>query len=636
MGQSDGPVRWASQPSTLQAPFARAPRGPNVPPTSKRRSDEETMTYQAPVDDILHALKTAADLDGLIAHGLLDGVDEDTIRAIIDEAGKFGAEVLDPLCASGDRVGSKLVDGKVETPPGWSEAYQQFAAGGWGALAAPEEWGGQDLPQVVATAAGEIWNAANLAFGLCPLLTFGAIDAIEAQGSEELKKSFLPKMVSGEWSGTMNLTEPHAGSDLSQLKTRAVKQADGSYRIFGTKIFITYGDHELTDNIIHLVLARLPDAPPGTRGISLFLVPKVLITADGALGERNDVVCAGIEHKLGIHASPTCVMKYGESGAGAVGYLVGEENRGLNVMFIMMNAARLAVGMQGVAVAERATQRAVAYAKERRQGRSTSSASSAEMAPIIEHPDIRRSLMTMKALTQAARAICLVTARETDVARRAPDAAERAAAHQRVALLTPVAKAFATDIGCEVASIGVQVHGGMGFIEETGAAQHYRDARILPIYEGTNGIQAIDLVMRKLPLGGGKVMEAYLAELKQTADAVRASNHREFGRMGERLGEAVSALAEAIRWMGEALSSNPDAVLAGASPYLRLFGLAAGGVYLAKGALAAVRTGAANAQAVAIARFFAETLATAAPGLKETVLAGAEATLAMTPEALSA
>ena len=621
-----------------QAAFARELRRPNVP-NIQGKSDGETMTYQAPVDDILHALKAAADLDDLIAHGLLDGVDEDTIRAVINEAGKFGAEVLDPLSAPGDRVGSKLIDGKVVTPPGWSQAYRQFAAGGWGALAAPEEWGGQNLPQVVATAAGEVWNASNLAFGLCPLLTFGAIDAVEAQGNEELKRTYLPKMVSGEWTGTMNLTEPHAGSDLSQLKTRAVKHADGSYRLTGTKIFITYGDHEMTENIIHLVLARLPDAPHGTRGISLFLVPKYLVNKDGSLGARNDVECAGLEHKLGIHASPTCVMKYGEKGAGAIGYLVGEENRGLNVMFIMMNAARLAVGVQGVAVAERATQLATAYAKERRQGRTAKSLGGSTgdtMAPIIEHADIRRSLMTMKALTQAARAICLVTAKETDVARRAQKDAERAAAHARVALLTPVAKAFATDIGCEVASIGVQVHGGMGFIEETGAAQIYRDARILPIYEGTNGIQAIDLVTRKLPLGGGKVMEAYLAELKQTVDAVRASNHRELGRMGERLGEAVTALAEASRWMGEVLSSNPDAALAGASPYLRLFGLAAGGVYLAKGALAAARTGAANAQIVAVARFFAETLATAAPGLKETVLAGAEATLAMTPEALSA
>jgi acyl-CoA dehydrogenase len=592
------------------------------------------MTYQAPVDDIMQALKSAAGLDELIERGLIGEIDEATIRAVLEEAGKFGAEVLDPLSVTGDKCGAKLKNGKVETPPGWREAYQRFAAGGWASLAAAEEWGGQNLPAVVATVTGEIWNSANMGFGLCPLLTLGAIDAIEAEGSTSLKQTYLPKMVAGEWSGTMNLTEPHAGSDLSQLKTRAVKQADGTYRLFGTKIFITYGDHELTENIIHLVLARLPDAPPGTRGISLFLVPKVLVNADGTLGAANDVVCAGLEHKLGIHASPTCVMKYGEKGEGALGYLVGEENRGLNVMFIMMNAARLAVGMQGVAVAERATQRALSYAKERRQGRSAIS-TGAEMAPIIEHADIRRSLMTMKALTQAARAICLVTARETDVARRAKDAAEAAAARNRVALLTPVAKAFSTDIGCEVASIGVQVHGGMGFIEETGAAQHYRDARILPIYEGTNGIQAMDLVGRKLPLEGGKVVMDLIADLNRTVEEVRASNRPEFGRMGERLTDAVAALAEATRFIGGELATNPDSAMAAAAPYLRLFGLAAGGVLLAKGALAAARNGAGNgAQPIAVARFFAETLATAAPGLKNSVVDGAAALL-LSPAALA-
>ncbi len=593
------------------------------------------MTYQAPVDDIMHALKTAAGLDGLITGGVLEGVDEETIRAVIAEAGKFGAEVLEPLDSVGDRTGSKLVDGKVVTPPGWKEAYAQYVAGGWNGLSAPETWGGQHLPQVVATAAAEIWDSANLAFGLCPLLTHGAIDALEAQGSEELKRIYLPKMVSGEWTGTMNLTEPHAGSDLGALRTLAERRGDGTYRIFGTKIFITYGDHEMTDNIVHLVLARLPDAPPGTRGISLFLVPKYLVNPDGSLGARNDVTCAGLEHKLGIHASPTCVMKYGEKD-GAVGYLVGEENRGLNVMFIMMNAARLAVGVQGVALAERATQRALAYARERKQGRSAAT-KAGDMAPIIEHPDIRRSLMTMKALTQAARAICLVTARETDIARRARDPAERAAAANRVALLTPVAKAFSTDIGCEVASIGVQVHGGMGFIEETGAAQIYRDARILPIYEGTNGIQALDLVTRKLPLEGGKVAAAYIGDLMTTVEEVRASNLPELGRMGERLGEAVAALAEASRWMGSALQTSPEAAMAGATPYLRLFGLAAGGIYLARGALAAARDGGQGqcmAQPIAIARFFAENLATAAAGLKDTVVGGADATLMLASEAL--
>ena len=595
------------------------------------------MTYQAPVDDIMHALKTAAGLDDLIASGVLEGVDEETIRAVIAEAGKFGAEVLEPLDALGDRTGSKLVDGKVVTPPGWKEAYAQYVAGGWNGLGAPAQWGGQELPQVVATAAAEIWNSANLAFGLCPLLTHGAIDALEAQGSDELKRTYLPRMVTGEWTGTMNLTEPHAGSDLGQLKTRAERQPDGTYRIFGTKIFITYGEHEMTDNIVHLVLARLPDAPPGTRGISLFLVPKYLVNPDGSLGARNDVICAGVEHKLGIHASPTCVMKYGEQD-GAVGYLVGEENRGLNVMFIMMNAARLAVGVQGVALAERATQRALAYARERKQGRSVATRGT-DMAPIVEHPDIRRSLLTMKALTQAARAICLVTARETDIARRAKDPAQRAAALNRVALLTPVAKAFSTDIGCEVASIGVQVHGGMGFIEETGAAQIYRDARILPIYEGTNGIQALDLATRKLPLEGGKVAADYIGDLQRTVEEVCASNRPELGHMGERLGEAVAALAEASHWMVSALQKSPEAAMAGATPYLRLFGLTAGGVYLARGALAAARDGGqaqSLAQPIAIARFFAENLATAATGLKDTVVGGADSTLMLAPEALSA
>jgi alkylation response protein AidB-like acyl-CoA dehydrogenase len=591
------------------------------------------MTYQAPLDDIMHALKTAAGLDGLIASGALEGVDEDTIRAVIEEAGKFGAEVLEPLDTVGDRTGSKLVDGKVVTPPGWKEAYAQYVAGGWNGLSAPEHWGGQHLPQVVATACAEIYDSANLSFGLCPLLTHGAIDALEAQGSDELKRTYLPKMVTGAWTGTMNLTEPHAGSDLGALRTRAERAGDGTYRIFGTKIFITYGDHEMTDNIVHLVLARLPDAPAGTRGISLFLVPKYLVNKDGSLGARNDVTCAGLEHKLGIHASPTCVMKYGEKD-GAVGYLVGEENRGLNIMFIMMNAARLAVGVQGVALAERATQRALAYARERKQGR-TAATKGADMAPIIEHPDIRRSLMTMRALTQAARAICLVTARETDVARRSKDPAARAAAANRVALLTPIAKAFSTDIGCEVASIGVQVHGGMGFIEETGAAQIYRDARILPIYEGTNGIQALDLVARKLPLENGAAVAAYIGELMKTVEEVRASNRPEFGRMGERLGEAVAALAEASRWMGGALQKSPEAAMAGATPYLRLFGLAAGGIYLARGALAAARGGAATAQPVALARFFAENLATAAAGLKDTVVGGADSTLMLAPEALA-
>jgi len=589
------------------------------------------MSYQAPVDDIMIALKAVADMSGPSQGGVYEGLDEDTVRSILKEAGKFAASALEPINVSGDRTGCRLDNGRVVTPPGWEQAYKAFAAAGWNALPCPEEWGGQGLPEIVAMAACEIWNSANLAFGLCPLLTQGAVGALEALGSQELKARYLPKMVSGEWTGTMNLTEPHAGSDLGALKTRAERQADGTYRIYGTKIFITFGEHELSNNIIHMVLARLPDAPAGTKGISLFLVPKFVVNADGSLGARNDIACAGIEHKMGIHGSPTCTMAYGEK-EGAVAYLVGEENRGLAAMFLMMNAARLAVGVQGVAVAERATQRAVAFARERRQGHGVDGR---PMVPIIEHPDIRRSLLTMKALTQAARMICLATAREIDISRRAGSEAERQAAQLRAALLTPVAKAFSTDIGCEVASLGVQVHGGTGFIEETGAAQHYRDARILPIYEGTNGIQAIDLVTRKVPLEGGAVVAAYIGELERTVAEVSASNQPAFGEMGKRLGEAVAALKTASTWIGKELVCDRKAVLAGATPYLRLFGLAAGGVYLARAALATVRnTG--SGSTIAYARYFAENIATAAQGLALTVTGGAQSILAVEPDQISA
>ena len=595
------------------------------------------MTYKAPVEDILFALDTAVGLPDLIERGVYDGLDADTIRAVIEEAGRFGAEVLDPLNRPGDLEGSKLADGNVTTPAGWQDAYHQFCEGGWNALPGPEQYGGQGLPEVLAVAVTEIWNAANLSFSLCPLLSQGAVAALLSHGSDDLKVTYLPKMVSGEWPGTMNLTEPHAGSDLGALRTRAERQDDGSYRLFGTKIFITYGDHDLSENIVHMVLARLPDAPAGTRGISLFLVPKYLVNEDGSVGERNDVVTAGVEHKLGIHASPTCTLKYGENG-GAVGYLVGEENRGLNIMFIMMNAARLAVGMQGVAIADRATQHATAYAFERTQGRGPT-AKGGEMSPIVEHADIRRTIMTMKTQVQAARAICLVTAREIDLMHRGETEQVREAAGALSALLTPVAKAFSTDIGVEIASMGVQIHGGMGFMEETGAAQFYRDARILPIYEGTNGIQAIDLVTRKLPLANGEVVRAYIGKLRQTADDVRASNQPEFGLMGQRLDEAVTALSEASEYLIAQLQTNPEAALIGASQYLRLFGLTAGGTYLARGALAAARDGSsANGAAghVVAARFFAEHLLVAAPGHASSVVTGADALNAVTPELLSA
>jgi len=580
------------------------------------------MTYQAPVDDILFALKSAAGFENLIARGLYPGLDVETIAAVIEEAGKFGSEVLAPLNASGDKTGSKFSEGRVTTPPGFGGAYKQFAEGGWSSLPCAEAFGGQNLPEIVAAAAGEIWNASNVSFGLCPLLTQGAIHAIEAGGSDALKTKFLPKMVAGTWTGTMNLTEPQAGSDLGALSTRAEPQGDGTYRVTGTKIFITYGDHDMAENIIHLVLARLPNAPAGSRGISLFLVPKFLVNDDGTLGERNDVVCAGIEHKLGIMASPTCIMQFGEKG-GATGYLIGEENRGLATMFVMMNAARLGVGLQGVGVAERATQFAVAYAKERRQGKSPLADGSKAMSPIIEHADVRRMLLTMKALTQAARMICYATARELDIAQRSEDSGERKSALDKAALLTPLAKAFSTDIANEVASLGIQVHGGMGFVEETGAAQYLRDARILPIYEGTNGIQAIDLVTRKLPLAGGEVATSYLSELADIIADVRASNRPEFGVMAHRLTEALSGLQSATLWMALMLQSSPEAALASATPYLRLMSLTAGGTYLAKGALAEE----ASSPRVAIARFFAENILTEASGLAESVQNGADSVL---------
>ncbi|MCH9764478.1 MAG: acyl-CoA dehydrogenase C-terminal domain-containing protein [Alphaproteobacteria bacterium] len=576
------------------------------------------MTYAAPVNDILLALKGAAGVEAMISDGILGDLDQNTMNAILLEAGKFASEVLDPLNTVGDRSGVQLKNGVVTTPDGFKDAYTKFAAAGWTSLPCEEAYGGQGLPVTVAMAVCEIWNSANLAFGVCPLLTNGAIDSLHTAGSDALKETYLPKMVSGEWTGTMNLTEPQAGSDLNAVKAKAVPEADGTYRVFGTKIFISYGEHDMAENIIHMVLARLPDAPSGTKGISLFLVPKYVVNADGSKGARNDLVCTGVEHKLGIHASPTCVMQFGEKD-GAVGYLVGEENRGLATMFIMMNAARLAVGVQGVAVAERARQRALVYALERKQGRALNSTNT-DMDPIAVHPDVRRMLLTMSSLTQAARCICFVVARETDVMHNAKTEAERQAAANRVALLTPIAKAFSTDVGCKVSSLGVQVHGGMGFVEETGAAQYYRDARILPIYEGTNGIQAIDLIFRKLPLDGGAVMKDYLAEVGAGVAALHALNNDDLGETAARLEDASNALGEATMWMASALKSDREAALASASNYLELFGLTVGGHYLAQCAIASEF----EPRAVALARFYAENLLPAAGGLGKVVTEGAK------------
>ncbi|MFL5137616.1 MAG: acyl-CoA dehydrogenase [Microvirga sp.] len=581
------------------------------------------MSYRAPVAEMVFAMRHVAGLDRAIAEELHGDLSLDLVETILDEAGKFANEELAPLNRSGDREGLAFKDGAVAMPRGFKEAYRAWTAAGWNALPGPEAYGGQGLPTLLNSACVEMWNSACMSFGLAPLLTMGGVEALAQHGSDELKDRYLAKVVSGEWTATMNLTEPQAGSDLNAIRSRAERASDGTYRITGSKIFITYGEHDMVDNIVHLVLARLPDAPPGTRGISLFLVPKLLPD-----GTRNDVRCHSIEHKLGIHASPTCTMVYGDAG-GATGFLIGEENRGLACMFTMMNNARLAVALQGVAIAERAYQGALAYAKERRQGRAPGSAGDG-MSPIIAHPDVKRMLMTMKALTAAARCICYLTAEAIDRAHRSRNEAARAIAQERASLLTPVAKAFSTDIGCEVASLGVQVHGGMGFVEETGAAQHLRDARINPIYEGTNGIQAIDLVLRKLPLSKGDAVRRQIAAMRATLQRLVKEATPAFGSTGARLREAVESLDRATSFMLKAASGNqPEAALAGATPYLRLFALAQGGAGLAEAALAASAAAAAgdsdpaHPARIALCRFFAENVATAARGLEESVIFGA-------------
>jgi acyl-CoA dehydrogenase len=581
------------------------------------------MTYRAPVAEMAFTMRHVAGLERGLDEGLYGDLSSDLVETILEEAGKFAEEQLAPLNRVGDLERAVLRDGRVTMPRGFKEAYRAWSEAGWNALPGPTEFGGQGLPVLLNSACVEMWNSACMSFGLGPLLTMGGIEAVAQHGSEELKARYLEKLVAGAWTATMNLTEPQAGSDLNAIRSRAVPAGDGTYRVTGQKIFITYGEHDLVDNIIHLVLARLPDAPPGTRGISLFLVPKVLPD-----GRPNDLRCHSIEHKLGIHASPTCTMVFGDNG-GAVGWLIGEENRGLNCMFTMMNNARLAVALQGVAIAERAYQQALGYARERRQGRAAGAVPDG-MSPIVEHPDVKRMLMTMKALTAAARCICYLTAEAIDRAQRAPDEAARKLAGERASLLTPVAKGFSTDIGVEVASLGIQVHGGMGFVEETGAAQHLRDARINPIYEGTNGIQAIDLVTRKLPLSGGDAVRRRIAAMRATLPRIVKDATPALGLTGARLRDAVESLDRATSFMLKAVAGNqPDAALAGATPYLRLFALAQGGVGLAEAALAASAAAQAgdadpaHAGRIATCRFFAENIAVGAAGLEQSVIAGA-------------
>ncbi|BEV46694.1 acyl-CoA dehydrogenase [Afipia carboxidovorans] len=584
------------------------------------------MTYRAPVEDILLSLNYGAGLNEAVTAGHYRAYDAETAAAVIEEAGRFATEVLAPLNRVGDEHGATLKDGNVTTSPGWREAYRNWTEAGWNSLTGDEAFGGQGLPIVLHAACSEIWSAANMAFGLCPLLTAGAIEAIGVHGSDNLKRVYLEKLVSGAWTGTMQLTEPQAGSDVGALRTRAEKQADGSYRLSGTKIFITYGDHDMTENIVHLVLARLPGAPEGSKGISLFVVPKFLVNDDGSLGARNDIYASGLEHKLGIHGSPTCTMTMGDHG-GAVGYLLGEENNGMACMFTMMNQARLGVGLEGVGIAERAMQQAIAYARERRQGRAIGKKDGGP-DPIIVHPDVKRNLVTMRALTAAARTICYATAVAIDIARESTDENIRTKASARAGLLTPLAKAFSTDIANDVAALGVQVHGGAGFSEETGAAQYIRDARILTIYEGTNGIQANDLVMRKLAADKGAALNDLCAELAAIVARVAASNDPTFGATAARLQDALGSVERASRWLLDKAASAPNEALAGATPYLRLLSLATGGCLLAREALdgrADETLREAATRRASLARFFAEAIVVQSGALEHSIVEGAAA-----------
>lgn len=570
------------------------------------------MPYNAPVDQIAHTLQRIARLEELAATGAFPNFDADLVGPILDEANKLARDVLAPLNPIGHKHAAKLADGGVIAAPGFAAAWGHFRDGGWMGLAFPEEYGGQGLPKVLALAVMEMVHGANMAFGLCPLLTFGAIEALLAHGNDELKKTYLPKLISGEWTGAMNLTEPQAGSDVGALKTKAVPNGDGSYSITGQKIFITWGDHDMTENVVQLVLARLPDAPAGSKGVSLFVAPKFFVNADGSLGERNAYRCIGLEHKMGIHASPTCVMEY----SGAKGWLVGEPNRGLAAMFTMMNSARLNVGLEGVAVGEAALQAAVAYAQDRKQGSAPGVEGS---AAIIRHPDIQRSLAGMAAATQASRAICYACGAAADIAEHAKDAATREAAKLREDLLTPLAKAWSTDRAVDTANTGVQIHGGMGFMSETSAAQLYLDARITPIYEGTNGIQAIDLVGRKLSMNNGAAMAAMLADIRTTAREARATNEPKLVGIADRLDAAAGALDEATQWMIATMKSARETALSGATAYLRLAGDVVGGHYLTQSAIAD------RGQPLALARFYAEDTLSRAPGSVAAVTSAAEA-----------
>jgi alkylation response protein AidB-like acyl-CoA dehydrogenase len=595
------------------------------------------MSYRAPVQDMLFDIRHLAGIEEIAK---LPGFEEagfDTAQAVLEECAKFNEGVIAPLNVEGDRNPSSWKDGKVTTTPGFKEAFRQYAEGGWQGLQHPVEVGGQGLPKTIGAACGEILNAANLSFALCPLLTDGAIEALLTAGSDELKATYLEKMVSGQWTGTMNLTEPQAGSDLGLVRTRAEPQPDGSYRVFGTKIFITYGDHDMAQNIVHLTLARVSGAPEGVKGISLFVVPKFLVGKDGALGERNDVQCVSIEHKLGIKASPTAVLQFGDKG-GAVGYLVGQENRGLEYMFIMMNAARYAVGVQGIAVADRAYQKAVEYARDRVQSRPVDGSMTAS-APIIHHPDVKRMLMTMRALTEGCRAMATVAAAAYDASHHHSDAEARKQNQAFYEFMVPLVKGYSTEMSLEVTSLGVQVHGGMGFIEETGAAQYYRDARILPIYEGTTAIQANDLVGRKTARDGGRTAMAIAGQIEQTEGELARRSSVPARAVLKRLSAARKAFVEVVEFIAGNSKSSPNAAFAGSVPYLMLAGNLVAGWQLARSLLVAEDLLAKGEEPqfmqakITTAQFYADHILARAPGLRDSIVEGADSVTALAVDA---
>jgi alkylation response protein AidB-like acyl-CoA dehydrogenase len=583
-------------------------------------------SYVPPLEDHKFVLNHVADLEEISKLNGYQHADPATVATILDEAGRFFADVMEPLNRPGDQQGSTLDEsGQVHTPEGFKEAYDKFVESGWPAAHLPAEWGGGGLPYTVGVVIQEMFKTANMAFSLAGMLTQGAVEAIVSHGSDELKTRYLEKLISGEWAGTMNLTEPEAGSDVGALRTKAIRHDDGTYRIFGTKIFITWGDQDITENVIHLVLARTEDAPPGTRGISMFLVPKYILDEGGSPAERNDYRIVSIEHKLGIHASPTCVVSFGDAGDGAIGYLIGDEMTGMRNMFTMMNAARIGVGMEGLALAERAYQHALAHARERIQGRPVG-ASAEESVAIVEHPDVRRMLLTMKANAEAMRCLLYYSGRSGDMMFHSESEEQRDFESKRLALLTPIVKAWMTDLGVEMTSLGIQVHGGMGYVEETGAAQYFRDARIAPIYEGTNGIQAIDLVLRKLSIDDGKVVEKLLAEMNETLDEMSA--YDDLSPFREELATAVQGLAETSTWLGSRLAVGEiDDALAAATPYLTQFGTVLGGWLMAISAIEAKKEPADFsheflAQKVNTARFYGEHLLPRANGLVATIKAG--------------